>query len=88
MADVAKAAGCSQATVSLVLNDVTEVQISADLKARVILAARDLGYGVSGDRVSKAFAGVPSASSSISLQRRLKQSMQSKGRGSYRGIRT
>jgi LacI family transcriptional regulator len=48
MADVAKAAGCSQATVSLVLNDVTEVQISAELKARVILAARELGYGVSG----------------------------------------
>jgi len=48
MADVAKAAGCSQATVSLVLNDVTDVQISSELKARVIGAARELGYGVSG----------------------------------------
>ncbi|MGV3550856.1 LacI family DNA-binding transcriptional regulator [Rhizobium sp.] len=46
MMDVAKAAGCSQATVSVVLNGVSDIKISADLKARVIEAARQLGYGV------------------------------------------
>jgi LacI family transcriptional regulator len=45
MADVAKAAGCSQATVSLVLNNVTEIKISAELRARVHVAASELGYG-------------------------------------------
>jgi LacI family transcriptional regulator len=45
MADVAKAAGCSQATVSLVLNDVTEVKLSQDTRARVLEAARQLRYG-------------------------------------------
>jgi LacI family transcriptional regulator len=45
MADVAKAAHCSQATVSLVLNNVTDVKISAELRRRVIEAARTLGYG-------------------------------------------
>ncbi|EPE96477.1 LacI family DNA-binding transcriptional regulator [Rhizobium grahamii] len=45
MADVARAAGCSQATVSLVLNHVTEVRISSELRQRVIETARELGYG-------------------------------------------
>ncbi len=45
MADVARAAGCSQATVSLVLNDVREIAISSELRARVIQTAKDLGYG-------------------------------------------
>ncbi|OLP62036.1 LacI family transcriptional regulator [Xaviernesmea oryzae] len=45
MMDVAKAAGCSQATVSVVLNNTTEIKISAELRARVVEAARALGYG-------------------------------------------
>ncbi len=45
MMDVAKAAGCSQATVSVVLNNVTDIKISAELRARVVEAARTLGYG-------------------------------------------
>ncbi len=45
MMDVAKLAGCSQATVSFVLNSVTDIKISADLRARVLEAARSLGYG-------------------------------------------
>ncbi|MDQ0322395.1 LacI family transcriptional regulator [Pararhizobium capsulatum DSM 1112] len=45
MMDVAKLAGCSQATVSFVLNNVTDIKISADLRARVLDAARSLGYG-------------------------------------------
>jgi LacI family transcriptional regulator len=46
MMDVAKAAGCSQATVSVVLNSVTDIKISAELRARVVQAARALGYGL------------------------------------------
>jgi len=46
MMDVAKAAGCSQATVSVVLNSVTDIKISADLRMKVLQAARALGYGV------------------------------------------
>ncbi|KQV40767.1 MULTISPECIES: LacI family DNA-binding transcriptional regulator [unclassified Rhizobium] len=45
MMDVAKLAGCSQATVSFVLNSVTDIKISADLRSRVLEAARSLGYG-------------------------------------------
>ena len=44
MTDVAKAAGCSQATVSFVLNRAPGVKISPDTRARVIEAARALGY--------------------------------------------
>ena len=46
MMDVAKAAGCSQATVSVVLNNVTDIKISPDLRARVLETARTLGYGL------------------------------------------
>nr|WP_298096219.1 LacI family DNA-binding transcriptional regulator [uncultured Shinella sp.] len=46
MMDVAKTAGCSQATVSVVLNNVTDIKISPDLRARVLDAARLLGYGL------------------------------------------
>ena len=46
MMDVAKAAGCSQATVSVVLNGVSDVKISSELRTRVVDAARSLGYGV------------------------------------------
>jgi LacI family transcriptional regulator len=44
MTDIAKEAGCSQATVSLVLNRTEGVKISPDTRARVISVARDLGY--------------------------------------------
>lgn len=46
MMDVAKAAGCSQATVSVVLNNVTDIKISPDLRARVLEVAHRLGYGL------------------------------------------
>jgi LacI family transcriptional regulator len=46
MMDVAKAAGCSQATVSVVLNSVADIKISAELRGKVLDAARSLGYGV------------------------------------------
>jgi LacI family transcriptional regulator len=46
MMDVAKAAGCSQATVSVVLNNIMDIKISAELRARVVEAARSLGYGL------------------------------------------
>ncbi|WP_411036041.1 LacI family DNA-binding transcriptional regulator [Shinella sp. BYT-45] len=46
MMDVAKAAGCSQATVSVVLNNVTDIKISPELRSRVLDAARSLGYGL------------------------------------------
>ncbi len=45
MMDVAKLAGCSQATVSVVLNNSADIKISAELKARVVNAARSIGYG-------------------------------------------
>ncbi len=44
MTDVANAAGCSQATVSFVLNTTPGVKISPDTRTRVIEAARSLGY--------------------------------------------
>lgn len=44
MQDIARAAGCSQPTVSLVLNGNDSVKISEATKERVIEAARDLGY--------------------------------------------
>ena len=46
MMDVARAAGCSQATVSIVLNNVTDIKISPELRAKVLDAARSLGYGL------------------------------------------
>jgi DNA-binding LacI/PurR family transcriptional regulator len=42
--DVAERAGVSRTTVSLVLNDVEGVQISAETRERVIKVAQDLGY--------------------------------------------
>lgn len=48
MMDVARAAGCSQATVSVVLNNVTDIKISPDLRARVLETAQTLGYGLAG----------------------------------------
>lgn len=42
--DVANKAGVSRTTVSLVLNDVREIQISPETRKRVIAAANELGY--------------------------------------------
>ena len=42
--DVAKIAGVSRTTVSLVLNDVQNIQISEETRQRVLTAARELGY--------------------------------------------
>lgn len=44
MGDVAEAAGCSQATVSFVLNDAHGIRVAAETRARVLDAARRLGY--------------------------------------------
>lgn len=44
MTDVARAAGCSQATVSLVLNNAPAVKISSEMRRKVMEAARSLGY--------------------------------------------
>ncbi len=44
MTDVARAANCSQSTVSFVLNDNMAVQISEETRERVKRVARELGY--------------------------------------------
>ena len=44
MTDVAKAAGVSQSTVSMALNDVAGARLSAATRARVASAAQDVGY--------------------------------------------
>jgi LacI family transcriptional regulator len=46
MTDIARIAGCSQATVSFVLNKAPGVKISEDMRQRVIDAARSLNYAV------------------------------------------
>lgn len=44
MTDIARAAGCSQATVSFVLNDTPGIKLSPRTRERVAEAARTLGY--------------------------------------------
>lgn len=44
MTDVARAAGCSQSTVSVVLNNTPGIKISAETRNRVLSAIEDLGY--------------------------------------------
>jgi LacI family transcriptional regulator len=44
MTDVAREAGCSQATVSFVLNRNDSIKISPQMRERVFAAARALGY--------------------------------------------
>lgn len=44
MTDIARAAGCSQATVSFVLNDTPGIRLSRQTRERVLGAARALGY--------------------------------------------
>jgi LacI family transcriptional regulator len=46
MTDVARIAGVSQSSVSLVLNEMTGSRISADTQSRVIDAARQIGYAL------------------------------------------
>ncbi|MGV8953079.1 MAG: LacI family DNA-binding transcriptional regulator [Cypionkella sp.] len=46
MTDVAREAGCSQATVSFVLNHVPGIKLSSETRQRVFDAARRLGYAV------------------------------------------
>lgn len=46
MIDVAREAGCSQATVSFVLNQAPGIKLSAETKQRVFESARRLGYAV------------------------------------------
>jgi LacI family transcriptional regulator len=46
MTDVARLAGCSQSTVSVVLNGTPGIRISRATRARVLEAARELGYQV------------------------------------------
>jgi LacI family transcriptional regulator len=44
MTDVARAAGCSQSTVSVVLNNTPSIKISAETRNRVMSAIDELGY--------------------------------------------
>jgi LacI family transcriptional regulator len=44
MTDIARAAGCSQATVSFVLNNTPGIRLSRQTRERVVEAARTLGY--------------------------------------------
>jgi LacI family transcriptional regulator len=44
MTDIARIAGCSQATVSFVLNKTPGIKLAAETRERVIEAARSLGY--------------------------------------------
>lgn len=44
MTDVAKAAGVSQTTVSMVLNNMAGARLAADTRARVLAVAMELGY--------------------------------------------
>ena len=46
MTDVAREAGCSQATVSFVLNRAPGIRLSAETRTRVFEAARRLGYSM------------------------------------------
>lgn len=56
MHDIARAAGCSQPTVSIVLNNNTAVKISDETRQRVLNAARDLGYRTPADRAAEELA--------------------------------
>ena len=53
MTDVARAAGVSQSSVSLILNKITGARVAEGTRERVIRAARDLGYHLPKARWSK-----------------------------------
>lgn len=57
MTDVAREAGCSQATVSLVLNHNETIKLSAQTRERVFSAARALGYLGAGTPAVEAASG-------------------------------
>lgn len=46
MTDIAREAGCSQATVSFVINDAPGIRLSQETRQRVLETARRLGYGL------------------------------------------
>jgi LacI family transcriptional regulator len=48
MTDIARAAGCSQATVSFVLNNAPGIKLSQQTRKRVTQAAQELGYRLPG----------------------------------------
>jgi LacI family transcriptional regulator len=54
MTDVARAAGCSQSTVSVVLNNTPSIKISSETRARVLAAIEELGYRPQKSRVAPA----------------------------------
>ena len=58
--DEAREAGCSQATVSLVLNHNETIKISATTRERVFAAARTLGYSTASPPIAvPSLAGGP-----------------------------
>ena len=57
MSDVAREAGCSQATVSFALNHTPGIKLSPETRQRVFEAARRLGYAMPAVSVSKAARG-------------------------------
>ncbi|MDE1996588.1 MAG: LacI family DNA-binding transcriptional regulator [Rhizobiaceae bacterium] len=61
MTDIAKAAGCSQAAVSFVLNNTPGTRLSQQTRDRVLEAARELGY------VAPVFSTPPGLASSSKL---------------------
>lgn len=70
MQDIARAAGCSQPTVSIVLNGNDSVKISDKMKSRVLEATRELGYRPTGARTLEAGdtgAGAPILEGAIGL---------------------
>jgi len=52
MTDVARTAGCSQSTVSVVLNNTPSIKISAETRNRVLWAIEELGYRHQKSRVA------------------------------------
>ncbi|MCW1952082.1 MAG: LacI family DNA-binding transcriptional regulator, partial [Octadecabacter sp.] len=61
MQDIARAAGCSQPTVSFVLNENDSAKISEATKTRVFEVARELGYEFSLKPTSKLTKSGPSS---------------------------
>lgn len=60
MTDVAREAGCSQATVSFVLNDAPGIRLSEETRRRVLETAKKLGYGLPQARLPLDGAVAPS----------------------------
>lgn len=70
MHDIARAAGCSQPTVSIVLNDNDSVKISEQTRRKVLEAARNLGYqppSMSGLKASSQNAAAPFVDGTIAF---------------------